>query len=114
MMNEMQLRMVNIEPFGMLPAGNEMNLPHPRRKFFNASEPVFQEAVFTEARFGKFIGVVVDLSCVGGKILFPLGIVHVDPGNDEVDSCHGAIVGELYFFILLQSCGRVFKTVVCP
>ena len=59
--HEVNLRIVLVEPIGLLTARNEMYLSYPGRKFLHTAEPVLQEAVVSETCFrNAVLGVVLN------------------------------------------------------
>ncbi len=81
MANEVKLRVLEVEPLGHVPTGDEVNLAHPGGELFHAAEPVFKQlpiAVAFIPRIDVLIGAKASL------LLSPGGVAAVHPGYNKI------------------------------
>lgn len=87
MLYPMKLGVLQIQPFGNVAAGDEMDLIDPGSKLFHTAEPIFQLFPVTE----PFC--LVSYQNLSGVFRFlrePLRIATIHPGDDKNDFIHTA------------------------
>lgn len=90
-----QFWIFHVEPFGFLPAGNEVDTVHPRREFLHAAEPVTQKSVVAVALLTDIYVTLFFFWSVFIKLYKLVSVTSVNPRENKI---HGIVILAIFRF----------------